>query len=55
MDCQHEHVRFDFFAQLAGVSRSVPGDCFCQDCKEPIPAWWNNGKPEPIDAPPIKE
>jgi len=49
-DCNgnHEKVVVDKFAKIQGVSRSVPGDCFCLDCGQPLPAWWNRGKPELI-------
>ena len=51
-DCNETHKRVisDKFAQLLGVSRSIPGDCFCLDCKEPIAAWWNGGKPLAING-----
>jgi len=41
---EHLIVR-DCFAALPGVQRTVPGDCWCLNCKEPIPMHWNNGNP----------
>lgn len=46
---EHNKVILDKFSQLQGVTRSVPGDCYCLDCKQPIPAYWNSGKPKPMD------
>lgn len=51
IECNGDHKRVvvDSFAQLTGVGRYVPGDCYCLDCKEPLPFWWNGGKPIPAD------
>lgn len=51
MTCEngtHEKVVKDSFATLPGVRRAVPGDCYCLNCKHPIAAWWNQGKPVAI-------
>lgn len=45
LTCKHEHIVRDEFSRLPGVSRQMPGDCFCLDCHEPIAANWNGGKP----------
>ena len=47
-DGMHEKVVKDRFAEVPGVSRSVPGDCFCLDCGQPIPAYWNSGHPKAV-------
>jgi len=35
--CKHDRVQKDYFADLPGVSRYVPGNAVCADCGEPIP------------------
>jgi hypothetical protein len=47
-DGTHNKVVFDQFAHDFKGRRLMPGDCFCLDCKQPIPAMWNNGNPAPI-------
>lgn len=47
-DVYHERVVRDQFATVPGVVRHVPGDCYCLDCREPIPAWYNAGHPKII-------
>lgn len=51
-DCangEHRAMR-DYFADLPGVSRSVPGNVYCGNCKEPLPYWWNGGKPKSAES-----
>lgn len=51
-DCKHENVmRDEFFFRMPGVVRLVPGDCYCLDCKQPVPLLWNNGRPKPVEEP----
>lgn len=50
-DCNGDHskvVQDRFAIEIGG--RSVPGDCYCLDCEQPIAAWWNRGKPVPVEA-----
>lgn len=49
-ECAHVLLKPDAFSRLPGVRRSVPGDVLCAKCGEPLPLWWNSGKPEPADA-----
>lgn len=52
MSCEngtHESVIQDQFAQVPGARRYVPGDCYCLDCKQPLPAYWNDGHPVAIE------
>ena len=35
--CNHDRVTRDYFAELVGVVRYVPGNAYCLDCCEPIP------------------
>ncbi len=46
-DGTHEKVVFDHFGKDFHARR-VPGDCYCLDCKQPIPAMWNDGNPVAI-------
>lgn len=51
MSCEngtHEKVVRDRFAEIPSIKRAVPGDCFCLDCGEPLPYWWNHGNPKPV-------
>jgi hypothetical protein len=45
-DCEHgEHMAMhDAFADLPGVTRSVPGNVLCANCREPLPFWWRGGR-----------
>lgn len=50
----HEKVVVDRFAKDIG-GRRTPGDCYCLDCKQPIAAWWNHGKPVAIPYEELEE
>jgi hypothetical protein len=41
----HKKVTPDFFARDLRVKRSVPGDCYCHECSQPVSYWWNGGSP----------
>jgi hypothetical protein len=49
--CEHERVQQDHFSKLTGVCRLVPGDCVCAKCGEPLPLWWNGGRPQAVEPP----
>jgi hypothetical protein len=49
--CSHEQVQPDYFAQLPGVYRHVPGNCVCARCGEPLPLEWRGGKAREIEEP----
>lgn len=45
-----EHLAVpDYFSRLPGVTRAVPGDVICRNCKEPLPYWWR-GRAQPVPA-----
>jgi hypothetical protein len=53
LNCDHSKpfpVARDTFFQIPGVRRFLAGDCICNNCNEPVPVFWNNGKPIPAET-----
>lgn len=46
----YHNVAFDKFGSIKGVGRTVPGDCYCIDCRELVAAWFNRGRPVPVKS-----
>ena len=47
-DGVHKRVIKDHFSIDFKAKRFVPGDCYCLDCKQPIPVRWNGGNLIPL-------
>lgn len=48
--CPHTEAQPDYFLrEITGVRRSTPGDCVCKACQTPLPLWWNDGRPKPVE------
>lgn len=46
---EHGRIVLDHFAKDGLGRRLIPGDCLCLACKQPLPVWWNKGKPVPCE------
>jgi len=52
-DVENKHlVVLDTFPQLTGNPRTVPGDCYCTRCQQPVAFWFNSGEPSASGDPP---
>ncbi|HKQ24117.1 MAG TPA: hypothetical protein VJT81_06710 [Burkholderiales bacterium] len=51
-DVENVHlVVLDTFEQLTRKPRTVPGDCYCARCQQPVQFWFNDGQPTPVAEP----